>query len=118
MGGRSKEFSIVVTGDTDESVIVKVLDCLQQITPLKEVIECGDSGAGLIARFWAEDNDIPVHTIRGDNPVDSANRVFRRRPDAVMDFGNGKINILDVATRKGVQICDVKVRDAPDITAT
>jgi hypothetical protein len=95
---------IVVTGDADEEIVYAALDILHAITPVTMVIECGGPHAELWARFWAEDNDVKVRTIREHTPVSTASKAFSYNPVYVLAFPWPSMAIIDKATRKGVQV--------------
>lgn len=103
---------IVVTGDADEELVSAALDMLHIIQPITEIVEAGDVRAGLMARFWAEDHNVPVVTVRGETPNQTAIQVFKLKPKYVLAFPWYDVAISIYAERRGVQIGYAEVRDA------
>ena len=103
-----------MTGRAEEIDVVMVLDTYKGMFGIKRIIELGDPYAGLFARLWAEENDIPVITIRGPTPVKTAVAALKKKPTAVIAFPLSNPTLVDRAQRTGVQICDVQIRMTGD----
>jgi hypothetical protein len=105
---------VVVTGIVDEEMVNIALDTIHYMTPITLIIEAGEAGAGLSARFWAEDHGVPFTTIRSETPVRTAVEVFKLRPDYVLAFEWYNLHLINRAKVRGVQVGLAEVRTPVD----
>lgn len=106
-----KHISVVVTGRAEEEDVNLVLDTYHGMFGIKRVVELGDPWAGLYARLWAENHDVEVTTVREATPVKTAVAALKRRISAVVAFPLSNPTLVDRATRVGVQVCGVEIRE-------
>jgi hypothetical protein len=106
--------NIIVTGDADEEMVYAALNVIHAVTPISVLIETGGPRAELWARFWAEDNNVEVETIREETPYLSAIEAFKLRPRYVLAFPWFNLSLVNVAKRRGAQICYAQIRGEMD----
>jgi hypothetical protein len=102
---------VLVTGEADEEITRVALDLFHLIRPIKLVIETGGKTAELYARFWADDNDVPVETIREKTKATTAIEAFKLKPTCVLAFPWPELSIVDRAKRTSVQVCRAEIKD-------
>jgi hypothetical protein len=103
---------VLVTGDADEEITNTALDLFHLISPIELVIELGGKSAELNARFWADDNNVPVVTVREKTRLQTATEALKYKPNYVMAFPWYSVAVTDRAKRRGIQVGYVEIRDA------
>lgn len=86
------------------------LDVTHALVPITMIIETGGAQAELWARFWAEENNVPVKTVRDETPVKTAVKVFREKPSYVFAFPFYDLGIVRRARTRGVQVGFAEIR--------
>lgn len=99
-----------MTGQADDEDVELVLDTYHDMLGIRRILELGDPDAGMIARFWAEDRNIEVVTVRSESKFEACRSVMRRRPDAIIAFPDPSMALVSRAFINGVQVCDVAIR--------
>lgn len=115
---------IVVCGGrkfNDWRALKATLDFLHAFEPITELIEGGALGADHLANCWAVFNRIKVTTVRADWVRHGRKAGFLRnvkmaemRPKLVVAFpgGSGTHSMITQAKIRGIQVSEVKIRDA------
>jgi hypothetical protein len=103
----------------DYRTIDEVLDGLHRNRPISQLIEGGALGADRFARYWANNNNIPVWTFDAEwerykqaaGPIRNTRMLREGRPDLVVAFlskplerSKGTANMVAQAHRAKVQV--------------
>lgn len=94
-----------------------VMEKLDADAHVTRVIESGAKGADRLARDWAEDKNIPVHTFKADweghgsfaGPLRNKQMLDEGQPDLVVAFPGkkGTANMCKLARAAGIEVIEI-----------